>query len=259
MAFWGRPDVEKLKENRDTNGLIKTVESKSDPTIRRAAVEGLGLTGDTQAIAKLDAILQDDDEDILLRLEAIDSLVEIGGSKTIDPLINGMRLDHPHLSNIAYRALAAHGFRPVFHGIILAKLILYHDYGDPWGFPNKEWRSFFKPEVRWARSEDEYMLLAPDYRLQMNSLERKGLTNAFLRLLRVWGSPGHDVVDDVKTILLPHAKAHGARSANGASRDSRLRKGLLRDYHRLLDMHPATRGMQTKQYVQLLRRFAEIV
>ena len=255
MAFWGSPDVEKLKEKRDTNGLIRAVDGKKDATIRRAAVEALGQTGDSQAISKLDAILQDQDEDILIRLEAIDSLVEIGGPKVIDPLIDGMKLDHPHLSNIAYRALAVHGFRPVFQAITLAKLILYHDYGDPWGFPRKEWRSFFKPECRFARSEDEYMLLAPDYRLQITCFERSGLTNAFLRLLRVWGSPGHAVVEDMKTILLPHAKAQATR----APRDSRDRGTIQRDYRQLLNMSDATRGMRTKHYLQALRQFAEIV
>jgi hypothetical protein len=259
MAFWSSPDVEKLKAKRDTKGLIRVLDSQKDATLRRSVVEALGQTGDSQAIGKLDALLQDQDENILIRLEAIDSLVEIGGPQVIDPLIGGMRLDHPHLSNIAYRALATHGFRPVFHGIVLAKLILYHDFGDPWGFPSREWRSFFKPECRFARSEHKYMLLAPDYRLQVTSFQRKGLTNAFLRLLRVWGSPGHDVVEEMKEILKPHAKAQAVSSARGASRDSRLQGSILRDYHRLLDMHDATRGMKTKHYLQALRQFAEIV
>ena len=259
MAFWGSPDVKKLKEKRDTQGLIRALDGKTDAQLRRDAVEALGQTDDLRAISKLDAILQDQDEDILIRLEAIDSLVEIGGPKVVDPLINGMKLDHPHLSNIAYRALAAHGFRPAFHAIIQAKLILYHDYGDPWGFPPKEWRSFFKPECRFARSEHKYMLLAPDYRLQVPNFECSGLTNAFLRLLRVWGSPGHQVVEEIKEILKPHAQAQAVSVANGSSRDSRIQGSILRDYHQLLDMHDATRGMRTRHYVQALRQFSEIV
>ena len=70
MAFWGSPDVKKLKEKRDTQGLIRALDGKTDAQLRRDAVEALGQTDDLRAISKLDAILQDQDEDILIRLEA---------------------------------------------------------------------------------------------------------------------------------------------------------------------------------------------
>jgi hypothetical protein len=79
MAFFGLfgpPDVQKLKANRDIEGLIKALDYEKDLSVRSAAADALGKTGDARAVEPLITILKDGDKDV--RKAAADALDKLG-------------------------------------------------------------------------------------------------------------------------------------------------------------------------------------
>lgn len=56
-----KPNVEKLKEKREVVGLIKALEYKEDPYVRKEAAEALGEIGDKRAVDPLIKALKDKD------------------------------------------------------------------------------------------------------------------------------------------------------------------------------------------------------
>jgi HEAT repeat protein len=57
-----KPNVRKLAEKRDVEGLVKALCYEKDEYVRRDASEALGEIGDTQAVESLIETLKDKDE-----------------------------------------------------------------------------------------------------------------------------------------------------------------------------------------------------
>ena len=75
MSLFG-PNVKKLEQRRDADGLVKCLENK-DPAVRKDAVEALSRLKDKATVGPLMAALADPGRDVrssvLSALEAIDS------------------------------------------------------------------------------------------------------------------------------------------------------------------------------------------
>jgi|GEM_PF-1038659 len=123
MLLFGRPNVAKLKADRNINGLIKAVGYQKDRDLARTAVAALGEVGDPRAVpALLGALRTEDlwwdaidalgmlgaavlepvlsllkDEDSGLRLAAVKILNEIGDTRAIEPLLTVLRNDDSDL------------------------------------------------------------------------------------------------------------------------------------------------------------------
>jgi hypothetical protein len=87
--LFGPPDVEKMKAKRDVKGLIKTLNYKSDPQVRRDAARLMGEIKDPRAIEPLIAALHDEK----IWWSAAMALGEIGDSHAVAPLISALRFD----------------------------------------------------------------------------------------------------------------------------------------------------------------------
>jgi hypothetical protein len=266
MPVFGSPDIKKLKFRQDIHRLIKALNTQPDSKIRKAAVLALGDMGaviratpkEKLAIAALSNTLQNDSEDILIRLLAIDSLLNVGSSGVILPLVEGMKLDNRHISNIAFNALETQGFRPFIHAVTLAKINLYAKFGAPWGYPDEKWRVFFSPECQFMRLGDAIEVGTPDCMVQSKWFSQKSLIDLFLFLMRQWGPPEFKVVDAMKLVLRRHA---GARALPNppSSYDPTDMNFLLADYDQLFDLYDGMRSMTAGQYVAVLDRFTSKV
>jgi hypothetical protein len=254
MLSLSAPNIEKLKAKQNIKGLIKALKYQKDFAVRRAAVKALGSADDSRAILALSATLRDEDELLVIRLVAIDSLVNIGSVKVIAPLIDGVGLPSQHLSEAAISGLMQQGFGVFIRAVIMAKLDLYAGLGRPWGFPNREWQVFFSPECLFSLMGSEIRLEMPDSWLQLKRFDRKALTDVFVRLMRAWGAPDKQLIEAMKAILKPHAQARVLRIPS-ALYDTRELDGLLRDYDQLLKLLPGTKTLNAVQYLTLLERF----
>lgn len=101
MPLFGSPNVKKMLEKKDVEGLIKALGYKKDRFVRKGAAQALGLLGDTRAVEPLIAALEDDD---LVAYSAARGLGRIGGARAVEVLITA--LERPHLSQAAALALA---------------------------------------------------------------------------------------------------------------------------------------------------------
>ena len=81
-------NIEKLKERRDVEGLIRALKD-SDWGVRWRAAEALGKIGDRRAVEPLIEALEDIYEDV--RREAAKALGEIGDGRAVEPLIRALK------------------------------------------------------------------------------------------------------------------------------------------------------------------------
>lgn len=86
MGLFGPPNINKLKTKGNVQGLIRALNYKKDPTIRRDAAKALGEIGDSLAVEPLIEIAIGDDS-IELRIKAIDSLGKLGDIRAVEPLL----------------------------------------------------------------------------------------------------------------------------------------------------------------------------
>jgi len=101
------PDIEKMKEERDVEGLIKALRDAKDARARSAAAEALAQVGDGRAIEPLAAALKDKDASV--RRQVAEALGKIGGAGAIKPLIAALKdPDHRARQN-AVQAFGAIG------------------------------------------------------------------------------------------------------------------------------------------------------
>jgi len=82
----GPPDVEKLEDRKDVEGLIKALRYENW-NVRVAAAEVLGKIGDTRAVEPLIQVLKDEYEVIGIRVTAAEVLGKIGDERAAEPLI----------------------------------------------------------------------------------------------------------------------------------------------------------------------------
>lgn len=61
MALFGRPNIGKLKDRGDINGLLKALDYRKNETTRYDAVKALGEIGETSVVDLLLQLLEDND------------------------------------------------------------------------------------------------------------------------------------------------------------------------------------------------------
>lgn len=88
MPLFGPPDVKRMKEKRDTAGLIKALRDRRRE-VRLEAAEALGEIGDGSAVDALIETLGDVREDV--RRAAAHSLGELHDPRAVSPLIAAIR------------------------------------------------------------------------------------------------------------------------------------------------------------------------
>lgn len=89
FSGFGTPDIKKLEEKGDIQGLIKALDNQKDPAIREAAVLTIGRIGNKENIEPIYAALKD--EDIKVRNAAVEVLNRTGDHQAVDPLIQMIR------------------------------------------------------------------------------------------------------------------------------------------------------------------------
>ncbi len=85
MPLFGPPDIERLKEKGDVDGLIKALSHKK-ASVRRDAAVAVGALGDARAVDPLTAALRDEDEKVAVA--AATALARIGDPRAIGPIID---------------------------------------------------------------------------------------------------------------------------------------------------------------------------
>ena len=89
MPLFGPPNVEKLKSNRDVNGLIKALSDKKNE-IRFSAAEALGDMGDIRAVEPLIVVLNADSS-MYAREIAAKALGKLKDARAVDSLITALK------------------------------------------------------------------------------------------------------------------------------------------------------------------------
>ena len=102
--FSRKPNIERLKKERDIEGLIEAVEHH-DYMICKAAVRALGPIGDSRAVGPLIKLLDRWKDDLATQqpdivADIIKALGEIGDPLAVDPLINVLEYSSDDLVRI---------------------------------------------------------------------------------------------------------------------------------------------------------------
>ncbi|MGD2143790.1 MAG: HEAT repeat domain-containing protein, partial [Anaerolineae bacterium] len=109
MSFLGRflgpPDVERLKERGNVDGLIRALSYEDDAEVRQDAAQALGDLGDQRAVRPLIDALGDDKESV--RQAAVTALGHLGDPRAMKPLADV--LTEPTMTSRAVAALGRIG------------------------------------------------------------------------------------------------------------------------------------------------------
>lgn len=117
--FASTPDVNKLKTQHDTKGLIKALQYKKDWYVRKNAACALGEMGETQAVAPLSAALRDSQS--LVIEAAAQALVKLNNKAAIHPLLECLAAhDEYGIEQEVVKALDALGWTPG-HDLVSAR------------------------------------------------------------------------------------------------------------------------------------------
>jgi HEAT repeat protein len=114
MALFGPPNIEKLKANRDINGLIKALSYKKESIeykhtqVREAAAQALGEIGDPRAINALIAALPDKS----IRPAVVEALGKFKDASILEPLVNALKDTNQAVTGAAASALGRLSTRP---------------------------------------------------------------------------------------------------------------------------------------------------
>lgn len=84
MALFGPPNIEKLKEKRDVDGLARALKNKDD-AVRLGAVHALREISDARAVEPLIAALGDKYANV--RHNAVEALGELRDPRAVEPLV----------------------------------------------------------------------------------------------------------------------------------------------------------------------------
>ena len=103
----GPPDIKKLKTKHNVKGLIKAMDYRKDPQIRRAAAQALGQIRDPQALVPLVDALKD--ENVAVRQAAAWALGQIGDARVVKLLAPILQDEDVTARAIAARALGQIG------------------------------------------------------------------------------------------------------------------------------------------------------
>ncbi len=91
MGLFGPPDVGKMRERNNVNGLIKALGYKKDHSVRKAATKALGNIRDPRVVEPLIAALKDEEKKV--RETAAFYLGKIGDPRVVEPLIDALKKD----------------------------------------------------------------------------------------------------------------------------------------------------------------------
>jgi HEAT repeat protein len=100
-----KPNIRKMKANRDVDGLTGALRYEKDWKIRVRAVDSVGELKDKRAVEPLIETLKDENQHV--QSASIAALGKIGDGRAVEPLINVMR--NRHLREIAAFALGELG------------------------------------------------------------------------------------------------------------------------------------------------------
>jgi HEAT repeat protein len=106
MGLFGPPNIERMKNKRDVDGLIKALTYPEDGEVRRNAALALGTLKDHRALDPLIVALKKD-WDLPLNLAAAEALGMIGDERAVMPLIS--KLCNASICGLAEDALAQIG------------------------------------------------------------------------------------------------------------------------------------------------------
>ena len=147
MPLFGPPNIQKLKQKRDVDGLVKALRRKGDDHVRKRAAEALAEIGGARAVECLIVALKDNDPRVVmhaanalskagdaqiekLRQErdvdalldalrdeklkymfkgAADALGDIGDARAVEPLIAALKDEEPYEGSHAADALVKIG------------------------------------------------------------------------------------------------------------------------------------------------------
>jgi hypothetical protein len=98
-----RPNIKKLKENRNADALLKLL-GDSDWEVRRDAAVALGELGEHGALDALLAMLKNGDEQLVIK-GIITALGDIGDFRAFDTLVEIIRTERPSLVAAACESL----------------------------------------------------------------------------------------------------------------------------------------------------------
>lgn len=101
-----KPNIAKLEQARDVDGLVRALEDPEAP-IRSAAIKALGKSGDRRAAGPLRAVVRGKDPDAAQA--AADALGQIGDPGAVEVLCEALRGGPPPLSRAAAAALGRIG------------------------------------------------------------------------------------------------------------------------------------------------------
>jgi len=96
------PNIERLEQKRNVQGLIKALDHE-DPEVRRNAAQALGSIGDQRAVEPLDFMLRGGRDS----LDAAKALGQIGGPRAVDSLMWALQV--PDLEEAAVAGLVELG------------------------------------------------------------------------------------------------------------------------------------------------------
>jgi HEAT repeat protein len=99
----GKPNIEKMENKKDIEGLIKALNYKKDDDIRKTAASILGKFGDARAVEPLLYILKFENE--YLRRSAAEALGMIGDPMAVEPLIKALKDESYNVQSSAAIAL----------------------------------------------------------------------------------------------------------------------------------------------------------
>ncbi len=118
MPILGPPNINKLKARRDVPGLIKALNYKRNPEVRKKAVEALGELGDRTATEPLLSGL--DEEESEYRASVVSALGKIKDERAVPALIDRIKDRDPAACGLEMSALESIGQPAV--GPLLAML-----------------------------------------------------------------------------------------------------------------------------------------
>ncbi|MBU4254878.1 MAG: HEAT repeat domain-containing protein [Acidobacteria bacterium] len=103
MALFGRPNIGKLKDRGDINGLLKALDYRKNETTRYDAVKALGEIGETSVVDLLLQLLEDNDfekKDVI-----VTALGDIGDEQAVPSLVQRLKRQTPSSSPVELDAL----------------------------------------------------------------------------------------------------------------------------------------------------------
>lgn len=107
MGLFGPPNIEKMKNKRDVDGLIKALTYPDNGDVRKNAALALGTLKDASAVEPLIFALEKKGWDLPLNLAAAESLGKIRDERAVIPLIS--KLFSAYECEVAAEALAQIG------------------------------------------------------------------------------------------------------------------------------------------------------